>query len=157
MPRPTLPGPKVPRAPPSSSPAVTAVMKANRPRDTGPEIRLRKALWRLGERGYRVTPKGIPGRPDIAYLRGQLAVFVNGCFWHQHGCERSKPGLPKSHPAYWATKFALNRRRDERKVHDLELAGWSVLTLWECEIDRSPSETAARVAAKRLSSPHRES
>lgn len=139
----------MPRPPPPSSPAVTAVMKANRPRDTGPETRLRKALWKLGERGYRVAPKGVPGRPDIAYSQGQIAVFVNGCFWHQHGCERARSGLPKSHEDYWATKFALNRERDERKVRDLESIGWHVLTLWECEIDRNPNEGAAKVAIAR--------
>jgi DNA mismatch endonuclease, patch repair protein len=140
---------KVPRPPPPSSPAVTAIMKANRPRDTGPETRLRHALWMMGERGYRVAPKGIPGRPDITYTRGQTAVFVNGCFWHQHGCDSARSVLPKSNRDYWATKFALNRERDRRKVRDLESAGWHVITVWECEVERDAAAVARKVKTGR--------
>lgn len=141
--------PKVPRPPPPSSLAVTAVMKANRPRDTGPEIRLRRALWSLGERGYRVAPRGVPGRPDIVYTRERLAVFVHGCFWHQHGCSRSGGGLPKSNRWYWKTKFRLNRERDERKVRELENHGWRVLVIWECEVRANPLASAQRISDER--------
>ena len=58
-------------------------MSANRAKNTSPELALRKALWQLGHRGYRLHPKNIPGRPDISFTSKKLAIFVMGCFWHR--------------------------------------------------------------------------
>lgn len=140
---------KVPRPPPPSSPTATRVMRANRPRQTGPERALQKALRKLGVRGFRVNAKDVPGRPDIAFLPDRMAVFVHGCFWHQHGCARSGRDLPKSNRDYWKQKFATNRERDERKEAELRDDDWTVLTIWECEIDSDPVGCARRVAATR--------
>lgn len=140
---------KVPRPPPPSSATVTAVMKANRARDTGPEIALRRSLRSLGERAYRLAPKHVPGRPDITFMGDRLAVFVHGCFWHRHGCERASRELPKSNREYWQTKFRLNVERDERKVRNLESLGWHVLTVWECEIEQDSNAVARKVQAVR--------
>jgi DNA mismatch endonuclease, patch repair protein len=140
---------KVPRPPPPSSSGVTAVMKANRARDTEPELALRRALAARGITGYRTNVRDLPGRPDIAFTRYRLAIFVNGCFWHQHDCDAVRSIPPKSNPEYWATKFELNRQRDERKVRELESMGWHVLTLWECEISRDSKSCASRVANSR--------
>lgn len=141
--------PKVPRSPPPSSPAATAVMKANRARNTGPEVALRRALRELGSRGYRLSPRYVPGRPDITFAGNGLAVFVHGCFWHRHGCKKAGRELPKSHRKYWGTKFKLNVERDDRKVKSLEALGWQVLTVWECEIERDVRAVALKVEAKR--------
>ena len=143
---------KVPRPPPPSSTAVTAVMRANKARDTGPELGLRRAMWALGTRGYRLAPRGVPGRPDIAFMADRLAVFVHGCFWHRHGCEKASTELPRSNRGYWETKFQLNVERDVRKVGVLERGGWRVLTVWECEIEQDPGAIARRVAAERAMS-----
>jgi DNA mismatch endonuclease (patch repair protein) len=140
---------KVPRAPPPSSGSVTAVMRANRARDTGPELALRRSLWALGARGYRLAPKNVPGRPDVTYAGDRLAIFVHGCFWHRHGCAKAGKDLPKSNRVYWKTKFQLNVERDDRKVRTLESRGWRVLTVWECEIERDPEATALRVETER--------
>src|SRR3954469_23963555 len=59
-------------------------MSRIRRRDTKPELALRRALWRAGLRGYRVDKKTLPGRPDVAWGRARLAVFVDGAFWHGH-------------------------------------------------------------------------
>ncbi len=139
----------MPRSPPPSSPTATAVMKANRARNTGPELALRRALWALGARGYRVSPRHVPGRPDITFAGNRLAVFVHGCFWHRHGCEKGGEDLPKSNREYWETKFQLNVERDERKVRTLENLGWRVLTVWECEIERAVETVARMVDAER--------
>jgi len=140
---------KVPRPPPPSSVAVSAVMKANRARDTGPEVALRRALWVLGERGYRLAPKRVLGRPDITYMSDRLAVFVHGCFWHRHGCKNASQALPKSNRPYWEVKFKLNVERDARKARDLESLGWRVVTVWECEIERDADAAARKVKAER--------
>ena len=140
---------KVPRSPPPSSPAATAVMKANRARNTRPEVALRRALWALGTRGYRLSPRYVPGRPDITFAGDRLAVFVHGCFWHRHGCEKAGRELPKSNRKYWEIKFQLNVDRDERKVRTLENLGWRVLTVWECEIERAVETVARKVGAER--------
>ena len=78
-----------------------------------------------------------------------MAVFVHGCFWHRHGCDKGGRELPKSNRKYWETKFKLNVERDERKVRALEALGWRVLTVWECEIERDVRAVAQNVEAKR--------
>ena len=107
-------------------------MRANRASNTGPELRLRRALRDAGLGGYRLNWKKAPGRPDIAYPGRRLAIFVHGCYWHH--CSRCYPDLPKSNPDFWARKFELNRERDARKRSGLELQGWAVLETWECDL-----------------------
>lgn len=124
--------------PAPSSPAVRNVMRANRARDTGPELRLRRALREAGLGGYRLNWKKAPGRPDIAYPGRKVAVFVHGCYWHH--CPRCYPNLPKSNADFWARKFELNRERDARKRSNLETGGWVVLEAWECDIRANPRQ-----------------
>jgi DNA mismatch endonuclease (patch repair protein) len=118
-------------------------MRANRRRDTGPERLLRAALRREGLRGYRLAVANLPGRPDIAFPRLRLAIFVHGCFWHR--CPHCQPPLPKAHRAFWRRKFELNSERDERKRRHLEAAGWDVLEFWECKVKEDPAGEACRV------------
>jgi DNA mismatch endonuclease (patch repair protein) len=132
--------------PPPSSPAVRAVMRANRARDTGPERRLRKALRDAGLGGYRLNWKKAPGRPDIAYPGRKVAIFVHGCYWHH--CPRCYPNLPKSNPEFWARKFELNHERDSRKRVDLETADWMVVEAWECDVRDRLDDVVSAVAAQ---------
>ena len=132
------------RAPIPNSEVTSRVMSANRGRNTIPELILRRELQRLNVRGYRLHRRGIPGRPDLSFGRQRIAVFVNGCYWHR--CPRCQLPLPKSHTEFWRAKFQANRRRDSEKSRLLEGAGWSVLTLWECEIREDPQAAAKRVA-----------
>ncbi|MHC1680779.1 MAG: very short patch repair endonuclease [Methanomassiliicoccales archaeon] len=117
------------------------VMSANRGKDTGPEISLRKALWAKGVRGYRVHPKGLPGRPDIVFPKHRLAIMVNGCFWHR--CPICKPSVPKTHTEFWQHKFDRNVKRDHEKIMALANAGWAVIVVWECELKRDPESAIA--------------
>ena len=72
------------------------------------------------------------------------AIFVHGCFWHNHGCEKGK--APKSRPEYWGPKLAANRERDAAQVHQLEAMGWSVMTVWQCDL-RSLEDLGKRLSA----------
>ncbi|WP_448167972.1 very short patch repair endonuclease [Burkholderia ambifaria] len=105
-------------------------MRRIRSRDTTPELIVRRTLWRLGYR-YRLHVKTLPGTPDIVFMRRKKAVFVHGCFWHQHGCFLTS--LPKSNVAYWHPKLRRNVERDAAAMLQLQQAGWSVLVVWECE------------------------
>lgn len=107
-------------------------MRGNVAKNTTPELRLRAMLRESGFPGYRLHWRNAPGRPDIAYPGRRIAIFVNGCYWHR--CPTCEPPMPKSNTAFWERKFALNAERDERKTRELEAAGWTVLTAWECEI-----------------------
>lgn len=135
--------------PPPSSPAVRNVMRANRARDTGPELRLRRALREAGLSGYRLNWKKVPGRPDIAYPGRRLAIFVHGCYWHH--CPRCYPSLPKSNVGFWERKFDLNRERDGRKRRELEAVGWSVIEAWECDIRSNRQRLVASIQLARSS------
>ncbi len=60
-------------------------MAAIRSKNTKPELALRKALREVGATGYRLHRKDVPGRPDLAFIRWKVAVFVDGVFfWHGH-------------------------------------------------------------------------
>ncbi len=132
------------RAPVPESEVTSHVMRANRGRNTGPEIELRRQLRMTGLLGYRLHKKRVPGRPDVSFGRQKVAIFVHGCYWHQ--CPRCSLPLPKSHADFWKAKFEANRRRDQANVEMLNSAGWKVLTLWECEIRDQPKLVAQRVS-----------
>jgi DNA mismatch endonuclease (patch repair protein) len=135
------------RAPIPRLATTSRVMSANRARDTGPERRLRAELWRLGVRGYRAHPSSVLGRPDIAFVRFRIAVFVHGCFWHR--CPRCARSAPKTHSEFWNRKFERNAVRDRRVARSLRSQGWRVLVVWEHDIADNPSRTAARILRAR--------
>jgi len=98
--------------------------------DTSPEIALRKALWARGLR-YQLRVRAVTSRPDIAFVRGRVAVFVDGCFWH--GCPIHY-ARPRSRESFWSAKLVANIDRDSRQSIVLEAAGWKVVRLWEHEL-----------------------
>ena len=112
--------------------SVRKSMQGNRSTNTKPELILRKAMWRRGLKGYRVNCKNVPGTPDICNRRLNLAVFVNGCFWHR--CPSCALPLPKSNSEYWRTKFARNVERDKLVISKLTSDGWRVEVVWECRL-----------------------
>lgn len=120
-------------------------MSRNRAKDTAPELALRRALWAAGVRGYRLHTRAVPGRPDLAFPRAKLVVFVHGCFWH--GCPKHSHA-PKSNAAFWAAKFARNRERDARKQRELRAAGWRVVTFWEHDLRPDARRAAQRIRSK---------
>lgn len=120
------------RAPIPSSETTSRVMSANRGKDTGPEIALRKALWKRGVRGYRIHLNGLPGRPDLVFLKKRLAIMVNGCFWHR--CSHCLLSVPKTNTEFWESKFNRNVERDARVIEELNAQGWISMVVWECEV-----------------------
>jgi len=116
------------------------VMASVKGRNTGPEMTLRRALYRAGVRGWRCH-RNLPGKPDLAFGRTRLAVFVDGGFWHGHP---SKYWPGRSSP-YWDAKIARNQARDRRVDVELAGLGWRSLRLWDFEIERDPDNAAERV------------
>lgn len=131
------------RAPVPERRSTSHVMSANRGKDTGPEMAVRRALVQLGVRGYRLHRRGLAGRPDLSFGRQRVAVFVHGCFWHR--CPRCRLPLPRSHREWWRAKFRANRSRDRAKAKALQDAGWQVVTLWECEVRKDPLGAARKL------------
>lgn len=122
-----------PGYPQPSTPAAASAMRGNRKRDTRPEMRLRSALHRHGLR-FRVHRQVVAGsitvRPDVVFGPARTAVFVDGCFWHacpDHGTS------PRSNSWYWTPKLERNKRRDQLVDEALDIAGWSVVRIWEHE------------------------
>lgn len=106
-------------------------MAAVRSKNTAPEMLARKAAHRAGFR-FRLHRSDLPGSPDFVLPRLGIAVFVHGCFWHGHGCRRSK--LPQTNVEFWKEKISKNRDRDRKARAALARLGWRVATLWQCEL-----------------------
>lgn len=134
------------RAPVPVSETTSRIVSRNRGKDTSVEVKLRKALWHSGLRGYRKNMKGLPGRPDIVFTRQKLAIFVNGCFWHR--CPMCKPSTPKSNTEFWNEKFERNKARDLKNLEDLGLLGWRAITIWECEIRSDLDGVVGRIESQ---------
>lgn len=130
--------------PQPSSPAATAVMKANPRANTKPELRVRSLVHRAGLRfrkDYLIRAAGLRVRADLVFTRQRVAVFLDGCFWHacpDHG------HVPKANRAYWGPKLEGNVRRDAMVEAALTSSGWVVLRIWE---HIPPHEAASMVVA----------
>lgn len=118
-------------------------MAAVKSKNTSPERVLRKALYADGIRGWRNHYKHAAGTPDLAWPALRVAIFVDGAFWHGHP-SRHKPGRSG---AYWDEKIARNVERDRRVDNALEGEGWTVLRVWDFEIQRELSTVVERVRA----------
>lgn len=123
-------------------------MSSIRSRDTKPEVKLRRALHRLGLR-FRLHGD-LPGRPDLVFPRHRAVVLVHGCFWHRHaGCKVAS--TPKSNTGFWQAKFDRNVRRDAEMAARLEALGWKVMVAWECELgSRAKVEAVACCLASQI-------
>jgi DNA mismatch endonuclease (patch repair protein) len=118
-------------------------MRRIRSRDTAPELLVRRSAHRLGYR-FRLHRRDLPGKPDLLFPRLRKAVFVHGCFWHQHAdCREGR--VPGTNRSYWGPKLARTVERDRLAVEALRSSGWDVLTIWECETG-DPSGLSARLA-----------
>jgi len=107
------------------------IMSRIRSRDTAPELSVRRAAHAMGLR-FRLHRRDLPGNPDLVFPRHKVALFVHGCYWHQHaGCRRAS--RPKSRQEYWIPKLAANVARDERSAIALAALGWRTVVVWECE------------------------
>ncbi|MDR5777632.1 very short patch repair endonuclease [Caballeronia sp. LZ003] len=100
-------------------------------------MNVRRLLYLLGYR-YRLHRKDVPGKPDIVFIARRKAIFIHGCFWHQHAaCREGR--LPKSNAGYWQPKLERNQERDRQNQDALATLGWDVMVVWECEIASDPT------------------
>ncbi|MNX55641.1 Very short patch repair protein [compost metagenome] len=108
-------------------------------KNTKPELVVRKLVHGMGFR-YRLHRKDLPGSPDLVFPRLKKVIFVHGCFWHRHtGCRFAY--TPKSNAQFWLDKLEGNIRRDGQAVMALDILGWQVLIVWECEVADLPALT----------------
>ena len=117
-------------------------MSRIRSKNTKPEIKFRKKLHSLGYR-YSLHKKDLPGKPDLYLKKHNLAIFIHGCFWHQHGCRYSV--IPKSNKKYWELKLKNNTLRDEKNLKKLNQIGVNYEIVWECQIKEQIGEVVEKV------------
>ncbi len=131
----------------SSSPNVRSVMQANRKANTGPEVKLRSAIHRLGLRFRALSrPTDLNMVADILFPGAKVAVFVDGCYWH--GCSRHGT-TPKTNPDYWIPKIERTQRRDRLNDELLRRAGWEPIHIWEHEsVDEAAQLVASAVRSR---------
>lgn len=108
----------------------SAVMAKIRSRDTKPEWIVRRYLFSRGYR-YRKNVKGLPGTPDIVLRKYGVVIFIHGCFWHGHEVDGT---MPKTNREFWKKKIERNKQRDAKNKEALRKMGWSVITVWECQL-----------------------
>ena len=120
----------------------SAIMSRIRAKDTKPELVVRKLLTKLALR-YRLHSRELPGKPDVVMSGRKVAIFVHGCFWHRHQCERGR-SRASSNKSFWEKKILRNVERDTENVDSLHNLGWKIITVWECET-RTPDALLRRL------------
>ena len=117
------------------------MMSRIRGKDTKPELALRKALRAAGMTGYRCHYAKAPGKPDIAFVGRRIAIFVDGAFWHGHP-DHFTPGKSGD---FWDAKIRRNIERDREVNTALTSAGWTVIRVWDFEIEKEPDRVVERI------------
>jgi DNA mismatch endonuclease (patch repair protein) len=117
-------------------------MAAVHSKNTKPELVVRKLVFGMGYR-YRLHSAKLPGKPDLVFPGRHKVIFVHGCFWHRHkGCRYATS--PKTRVDFWEAKFDANVARDQRTNRELKELGWSVLTVWQCQL-KEPEKLARKL------------
>lgn len=111
------------------------LMSRIRGTNTTPEKKLRSLLHKAGFR-FRLHVKNLPGKPDIVLPKYKTVIFVHGCFWHSHTCNKGTT-RPKTRAEFWEKKITSNIERDRRNYDELRNLGWEVIIVWECELKKS--------------------
>ena len=124
--------PKKVMSPTKIDPIRSRTMRAVKSFNTKPELMVRQYLWKNNLR-YRINVKDLPGKPDIVFNNRKLIIFIHGCFWHGHeGCPKFR--MPRTRADWWKAKIERNTQRDKRSEENLTDAGWTVMTVWECQL-----------------------
>jgi DNA mismatch endonuclease (patch repair protein) len=123
-------------------------MRKVRRAETAPELAVRATISKC-RYVFELNRHDLPGTPDLVLTRHFVAIFVHGCFWHSHGCKKSR--VPSTNSTFWKRKLEANMARDRRKAAALRRLGYSVVTVWECTIpkDRVGSGLRRRLARVR--------
>jgi DNA mismatch endonuclease, patch repair protein len=101
--------------------------------NTKPEKIVQHMIYSMGYR-YRLHVRNLPGNPDIVFRSRKKAIFVHGCFWHQHGCNQYR--MPRTKLSFWMPKLAKNKERDAKVKLELRKLGWQTMNVWECQIKK---------------------
>ncbi len=118
-----------------------AAIKGKNNRTT--ELKLRMALIRRKINGFRLHAKDLPGNPDFVFIKENIAIFVDGCYWH--GCPKCGH-IPKTRSAFWSAKIKRNKERDKQKNKELRRIGVRTLRIWEHELKGSNiSKTISKI------------
>lgn len=117
------------------------VMSRVRGKHTGPELKIRRLLHAEGYR-YRLHPRTVPGRPDLAFMAQRVALFIDGCFWH--GCPHHYT-RPSSNVAFWDRKLESNLLRRTGVLRELRQRDWRAVQVWECQLHRRPASVMRRI------------
>ena len=122
------------------------IMASVKSKNTQPERKVRSLLHGIGYR-FLLHDNRLPGKPDIILPKYTAVIFINGCFWHGHGCNLSKK-VPETQKDFWNDKFTRNRLRDLANTEELLSQGWRVCTVWECALKRQYRLPDDRLLAK---------
>lgn len=102
----------------------------------GKGTRLEQSLWgildEMGLHGWRANADDVPGKPDVVFDAQQVAVFIDGCFWH--GCPYCRRKLPETNREYWERKIQRNVELARSHAATLREHGWTVIRIWEHDI-----------------------
>ncbi len=123
------------------------VMRQVHSKNTSPELATRRSLHAAGFR-FRLHQKDLPGHPDIVLPRYRMAIFVQGCFWHWHGCKRSR--MPADNREYWTRKIEGNVKRDQTNRVLIESMGWRCRLLWECQLAADITQLISDLCRERV-------
>lgn len=126
-----------------TTPERSKMMGKIRGKNTKPELRFRKALWKAGYR-YRVDYKKLIGKPDILLKRYKTAIFIDGEYWHGHNWEVRKNKI-KTNREFWIPKIERNIQRDEEVNEELNRLGYTVFRFWESQIKKELEDCLNKV------------
>ena len=117
------------------------IMSRVKSRDTTPEIKLRREIWKRGLR-YRVAAANLPGKPDILFPRAKVVVFIDGEFWHGHKLSAERLNQMSD---YWHHKISRNVERDCNNNERLKEMGYEVLRFFERDILKNSEDLVDQI------------
>ena len=116
------------------------VMSRNQAKNTSPEKYL-NALLEAAGLVFARHEASLPGKPDFVFEESKVAVFVDGDFWHGWRF----PVWAHRLAPFWSEKIAKNRLRDQRNFRKLRRAGWTVVRIWEHQVESDILDCVRRI------------
>ena len=92
---------------------------------------------------FRKHVKDLPGKPDVVFPRAKVAVFIDGDFWHGYRFSSWEHKVSD----FWKKKISKNRERDSRNHQMLREMGWTVVRLWQHELEENFEASINRIVS----------